>query len=278
MDVADPLTGAAGEEKAGPSDNSPMTSANPATDPSRDDSARLLTELQNAVRERDAALAAMREREAAHRLALKAGRMGTWNWSPSSGTLHWAVELETIHGLSLGSFPGTFEAFLALIHPRDRDRIVEEIQSALVSAEKFSTEYRVVWPDGSLHWIAGDGQVFRDAAGNPIQMLGIGYEITGRKQAEERQRLRAEVSRALDGAGLDEVRVLVAIGEVLQDSLGAEITIQLLDEKGEFPDRSSCWIGMSSGRAVARTSCATRPFGWVKVSVGWSWQPESLCS
>lgn len=234
MDVADPLTGAAGDGKAGPSGNSPMTSANSSTDPSWDDSARLLTELQNAVRERDAALAAMREREAELLLALKAGRMGTWNWSPNSGSLHWTVELETIHGLSLGSFSGTFDAFLALIHPRDRNRVVEEFQSALVSAEKFTMEYRVVWPDGSLHWIAGDGQVFRDAAGRPIQMLGIGYEITGRKQAEERQRLRAEVSRALDGAGLDEVRVLVAIGEVLQEILGAEITIQLLDENGEF--------------------------------------------
>ncbi|HEX5414468.1 MAG TPA: PAS domain-containing protein, partial [Chloroflexota bacterium] len=200
----------------------------------REDAARLLAELQDAVRDRDAALAAVRERETELRLALHAGRMGTWNWSPRSGALRWAVELETIHGLPLGSFPGTFDAFIALIHPRDRDRVVDEIQSITAKGEQFSTEYRVVWPDGSLHWIAGDGQVFRDPSGQPLQMLGIGYEITARRRSEERQRLRAEASRALDLAGLDEGRILAAIGAVLQEILGAEITIQLLDEKGEI--------------------------------------------
>jgi len=233
--VANPLSNATtGDENTEPNGGSRSSGTNRSTNPSREDSERPLTELQGAARERDAALAAMREREAELHLALKAGRMGTWSWSPSSGSLHWTVELETIHGIPLGTFPGTFDAFIALIHPRDRSRVLEEIQATVASAEKFNTEYRVIWPDGSMHWIAGDGQVFRDSAGNAIRMLGVGYEVTARKQAEERQRLRAEVSRALDGAGLDEARVLAAIGSVLQEILGAAITIQLVDEKAEF--------------------------------------------
>jgi len=46
-------------------------------------------------------------------------------------------------------------------------------------------EWRVVWPDGSVHWIAGRGQVFMDDYGEPSRMLGVNIDITKRKQAEE---------------------------------------------------------------------------------------------
>ncbi|MBI2188735.1 MAG: PAS domain S-box protein [Acidobacteria bacterium] len=138
------------------------------------------------------------------RVALEAGRMGTWEYTIRKGEVKWSAALEGIHGMAPGTFPGTFEAFRAEIHPDDRDHVLAAIQAAAAGRHDHHVEYRIVWSDGSVRWVEGRGQLFLDDAGEPMRMVGVCSDITERKAVdEERARLlireeaaRAEIERA----------------------------------------------------------------------------------
>lgn len=117
-------------------------------------------------------------------MALTAARMGTWSWSVATGGLEWSDNLEEIHGIAPGTFGGTYEAFLACVHPDDRERVDSGVRRALEEKSSYDVEFRVPFPDGSMHWVGGHGQVFVDAQGNPVRMIGIGQDVTARRQFE----------------------------------------------------------------------------------------------
>src|SRR5690606_24347511 len=116
-------------------------------------------------------------------LALDAGRMGIWEWNISSGKVTWSPGLEEIHGLEPGSFPGTFEAYQEDIHPSDKPRVLDSIRQTLENGHELHFEYRLLWPDGSIHWVEARGKVFRDESGQPVRMIGVCMDITPRKLA-----------------------------------------------------------------------------------------------
>lgn len=80
-----------------------------------------------------------------------------------------------------------FETFLQHVHPDDRDWVKQTIEAAVAAPRDWHFECRVVWPDGSLHWIATHGSVY-NARGTPTRMAGIVYNVTKRKVAEEKVR------------------------------------------------------------------------------------------
>ncbi len=128
---------------------------------------------------------ALRVSEERLRLSLEAGRMGIWDWNILTNELAWSDNLEPLHGFAPGSFAGTFEAFLEIIHPQDREILTSAIAHAVSSGGDYNTEFRIIWSDGSIHWMLGKGQAFVDASGKAARMIGIGMDITERKQAEE---------------------------------------------------------------------------------------------
>ena len=134
------------------------------------------------------------------RLALEAGAMGTWAWDVASAKVTWDAAMEARYGLAPGTFPGTFDAFLRLVHPNDVDAARRRIESALRAGEDLRYEHRVVWPNGEVHWLEGRGRVVHDADGRPVAMVGIGMDIDQRKASEaaiaEAVRLRTEHARS----------------------------------------------------------------------------------
>src|SRR6185503_16139001 len=136
--------------------------------------------------------AARREAEAAARtnaaslhLALNAAHMGTWEWDATSGLVRWSEGVERLFGLEAGAFHGTYRSYIELIHPDDRARVVTAIERAVAGKIDYRVEHRVLWPDGSTHWLEGKGSVHRDSAGKALTMTGTVVEITSRKRAEE---------------------------------------------------------------------------------------------
>ena len=97
----------------------------------------------------------------------------------------------------VGEFGGTFEHFQQLVHPDDRPAVEAAIRTALEERGAFYTEFRNVWPDGSLHWIAGTGKVFADANGDALRMIGIGLDVTERRRTEQTAQFLAAASAAL---------------------------------------------------------------------------------
>jgi PAS domain S-box-containing protein len=151
-------------------------------------------DLARRVEERTAEL---RDRAEGLRLALEAGRMGVWEWNRDSNTVKWSPSLEAIHGIAPGTFGGTFEAYLSDVHPDDRALVEQSVTRSLEQKADHSLEYRIVWPDGSVHWLQGKGRVVLDASGNAAGMTGLCMDITERKHAADRlAQLNADLRRS----------------------------------------------------------------------------------
>ncbi len=130
-------------------------------------------------------------------IMLAASGTGFWEWNVTTGTLAWSDAIFRQHGMKAAAEAPQFEAYLETIHPEDRDAFRNGIQAALDGAAPFNLDFRVVWPDGSVHWTHGAGRLLRDDAGNPISMVGTGQDITERRRVEEhRDQLLIEERRA----------------------------------------------------------------------------------
>ncbi len=137
------------------------------------------------ITERKLAEEALQESEERFRLAQEAAHIGTFDWNVRTGLNRWTPELEAMYGLPPGSFAGTQPAWEQLVHPADRARAVRDVERAFETGEATESDFRVTWPDGSVHWLTSRWQVIYDASGDPQRMLGINIDITERKQAEE---------------------------------------------------------------------------------------------
>jgi two-component system CheB/CheR fusion protein len=161
--------------------------ANVLVTPLHDDLGRLrgFANVTRDFTERRRAEEDLRAREARLRLALGIARVGTFDWDVRTGVNTWSPELEAMYGLPPGGFPRTEEAWEELVHPDDRAEALRRVTLAFETGAPMDGEWRVVWPDGSVHWISGRWQVLQDAAGTPVRMVGINMDVTDRKRAEE---------------------------------------------------------------------------------------------
>jgi PAS domain S-box-containing protein len=92
--------------------------------------------------------------------------------------------MEALFGLEPGAFGGSREEYIAHVHPDDRERVGNAIAAALTEEAALVHEHRVVWPDGSVHWLEGRGHVVRDSRGTIVGMIGVGIDIDARKERE----------------------------------------------------------------------------------------------
>ncbi|MGD1903181.1 MAG: PAS domain S-box protein [Geitlerinemataceae cyanobacterium] len=127
---------------------------------------------------------ALKEKERILQLTLQAGKLGCWSWNRATNEVIWSNGLEEMLGLEANSFGGTFEAYLNLIHPDDRDGFQQVIGQALVSGQEYTAEHRLLLPDGSIQWMRGRGEVWRDEHGEAIGLLGSVLNDTPHKVAE----------------------------------------------------------------------------------------------
>jgi PAS domain S-box-containing protein len=151
------------------------------------------------ISERKRVAEGLRENEARLRLAPEAGASGTWDWELPANRINWSMGHFQVHGLD--PVPGgvvDYEFWKKSVWPEDVPIIEEAIARSMRTRSEYREEYRVVWPDGSIHWVEARGQFFYDPHGNPVRMIGVVLDVTARK-ATERQvreltgRLRAHV-------------------------------------------------------------------------------------
>jgi len=149
------------------------------------------------ITERKRAEEALINNEARLRLALSAARMGTWDWDILTNSVTYSNQLEPVFGLPRGSYPLTYEGFLDAVYPEDRQRVAQAVTCAVEEGADYGLEFRVVWPDGTLHWVGSKGQCYRDETGRSMRMVGVAMDITERRVLYERSRKQAEELRAL---------------------------------------------------------------------------------
>jgi phosphoserine phosphatase RsbU/P len=117
-------------------------------------------------------------------LALSSAGMGTWDWEVATNVIGWDEGMHALFGLAPGTFKGTYEDFLGLIHREDRERIRGEIARALAARTAVDTEFRVAWPsDGSSHVVRIRSRVYCDGQ-DTLRIVGVGWDVTERRQTE----------------------------------------------------------------------------------------------
>jgi PAS domain S-box-containing protein len=192
----------------------------------------------------------LRDGEQRMRLAQQAARMGAFDWNIQTGINLWTPELEAIYGLPPGGFAGTQTAFENLIYAEDRERVLGLVDSALKFGKAMRGEWRIVWPDGSLHWIAARWQVFMNESGEPVRMIGVNSDVTERKLGEQ---ALAEMTRKLIDAQEQE---RARIGRELHDDINQRLAMlavgleQLLldpsDSQSRLPELRDQLVEISS--------------------------------
>jgi len=145
-------------------------------------------EIEDVMEQRIADLSASEERL---NFTLKAGGLGTWTLELPAQRLVASPICKANFGRPVAD-TFSYEDLRAAIHPDDVDRWAETVQQALESRGDLHVEYRVCWPDGSLHWIEIRAQTRYDADGQPMLMSGVSIDITERKEAEEYRILMAQ--------------------------------------------------------------------------------------
>ena len=194
-------------------------------EPVRDQSGQIIGlrgTVQN-ITERKQAEEALRASEERLRLAQQAARIGSFEWNIQDGVNTWNSELEALYGLPEGGFAGTQKAFEELLHLEDRERVKNLVAVSMESGKPTKGEWRAVWPDGSIHWVAGRWQVYKDDTGSPHRMVGVSIDIDERKRAEQ---VLADAPRKLIEAH-EEERAWIA--RELHDDISQQIALLSVD-------------------------------------------------
>jgi PAS domain S-box-containing protein len=118
------------------------------------------------------------------RLAQSVAPMGVWELDLVTNTGQASSEYFALYGLPPDHPPLTLPEWLDLLHPDDRSRMDDTLRRSLHETHFWDTEFRVVWPDGTVHWLLGKGRVFLDDAGRPVRLAGVNLDITERKQTQ----------------------------------------------------------------------------------------------
>ena len=128
--------------------------------------------------------------EERNRLAMEAARIGYWDLDIIKDEHVWSDTCKALLGVPADS-PANYQVLMNSLHPDDRKMMRDEIDGAIQEKRVYDCEFRVVWPDGSVHWRVSRGHAFYNDHGQPTRMTGISMDVDERKHAEERLHLQA---------------------------------------------------------------------------------------
>jgi two-component sensor histidine kinase len=157
------------------------------------DNARLYSAAQAEISAREQIQRALEFSEERQRLAVEGAEIGTWHWDLPTNEQIWSDKCKAMFQLPQDQAV-SYESFQARLHPEDRERIAAEVAQAVAQKSDIANDYRIVWPDGSIHWMSARGRCYCDAEGNANRFEGIVQNVDVRRDAEEaQQRHQTEV-------------------------------------------------------------------------------------
>ena len=218
----------------------------------------LMDDAVQARQQAEQASADLRRAAEQRRLALEAADLGAWDYHFQTGEVFWDERCREMWGIPQAEqidYSGAIDA----IHPEDRAGVDEAVQQALAGKDggAYHREFRVMWPDGSAHWIASHGRVYFQGEGDQrraVRFIGANHEITGRKQREEElQRLNrtlrahAKSDQALIRSR-DEAEYLAAACKIIVEDCGhAMVWIGFAEEDEAKAVRAAAQAGFDEG-------------------------------
>ncbi len=209
------------------------------------------------VSEHKHALEARRISEERLRLALEAAAMGTWYWDLRTGDFLWSDQAKALFGLPPDG-EMDYRAFLAALHPEDRAPTHQAVRKSLYEEGAYDNEFRVLWPDGSVHWLRSRGTAHRSDTGELLRMQGVVYDIDAQRQAlKANAHLAAIVESSDDAMTSTDVDGLIRTwnpaaerlyGYAAHEVIGRPVSILWPPENAE--EAAECFQRACSGAAV----------------------------
>jgi PAS domain S-box-containing protein len=129
-------------------------------------------------------------------LAIESGFVGGWDYNFKTGKNVWFGKAHAQLGMAPDETSGSVDEFWDRVHASDRERLHNSFRIAQDKHTAFSEDFRVVWRDGTIHWLRSQGTYHYAANGEPERMLGISIDITESKRAEQ---ALEEMNRTLEG-------------------------------------------------------------------------------
>ncbi|POA21855.1 diguanylate cyclase [Pseudomonas sp. FW300-N1A1] len=124
-------------------------------------------------------------------------RIGTWDWDVDTEKLYWSDGIYGMFGFKVGEVVPSYQLYCSCVHPDDRERVRAGELRCLATGENHDEEYRVVWPDGSVHWLRETGNVVKTPEQSIVKMMGVVRDITDEKaSANQLQRLASALEQA----------------------------------------------------------------------------------
>jgi len=117
--------------------------------------------------------------------ALNFAEIGAWDWNVETGDLHWSKQIAPLFGYLDNEVETSYDNFIKAVHPEDREMVQQAIKANVEQGVDYNIEHRVVWPDGSIHWVSERGAAVRDDKGHALNMLGVVQDITEQKLAQD---------------------------------------------------------------------------------------------
>ncbi|MBM4055107.1 MAG: PAS domain S-box protein [Planctomycetes bacterium] len=127
--------------------------------------------------------------------AQKIAHLGCWEWNITDNSETWSDEQFRIFGYEPEEVEATYDLFLNALHPEDKEKVLKAVHNAFYNNIPYSTEFRIIRPDNTIRTVHSQGNIFRDANGIPLRMIGTMLDITERKLTEARLR---ELNESLD--------------------------------------------------------------------------------
>ncbi len=155
-------------------------------------------ELEAQVAERRRAEEALRESRERLSLALASSDMAAFDWDILKNRRTWDPEVHRLLGTNPETFTGKQEEFFRIMPPEDRSAVREALSTAVEKTGVYETEYRAIWPDGTIRHIAARGKVHRDSAGHAVRLTGVCWDITEDRRKERELR---RLNRTLNALG-----------------------------------------------------------------------------
>jgi PAS domain S-box-containing protein len=153
--------------------------------------------LQEEVQRTHTANLVLARTESRLNMALDATQTIIWDFNLQTGEVTRSGDTQALFGLTHTTLDTTQAAFLDRVHPDDRHRTEQDTLEAIAHQVPLSQEYRVVWDDGSTHWLAARGKVRHDPLDGSDHLVGFTIDITQQKWLEEELRLTQELSQAI---------------------------------------------------------------------------------